>query len=310
MKQSNNWVQRGNDMEGFFKNSIEFKENGQYLKFKNHCIFYNKIGKGETLLLLHGYPFNSYDWNWLLKDLSKNYQVIYFDFLGMGFSDKPKEHRYSFEEYVDIVKEIVKANQLQSVRILAHDLAVSVVQELIAVEKTLDFEIVSVAFMNGGLFTDVYKPRLIQRLLSQSPNWMGKWISNKMSRKAVESSLFRVFGPQTQPNLDLLENYWTILNYNDGKQITYLIGRMVFEKVKYQTRWIDALKTTKIPFCYICGPFDPNSGTHMAKRFLNEYPNRKVYFLSDQIGHWPQVESPSEVMTAYQLFLKDIDQKK
>ncbi|EOQ88974.1 alpha/beta hydrolase family protein [Leptospira yanagawae serovar Saopaulo str. Sao Paulo = ATCC 700523] len=297
-------------MEGFFENAIEFKKNGKYLKFNNHSIFYNSVGEGETLLLLHGYPFNSYDWNWLLNDLSKKYQVIYFDFLGMGFSDKPKEHQYSFEEYVEILKEVIKVYQLRSIRILAHDLAVSVVQELIASEETLDFRILSVAFMNGGLFTDVYKPRLIQRLLSQSPNWMGKWISKKMSRSAVESSIHRVFGPQTQPNVDLLENYWNILNYKDGKQIAYLIGRLVFDKVKYQTRWINALKNTKIPFCYICGPFDPNSGTHMAERFQIEYPNRKVYFLSNLIGHWPQVESPLEVLSAYQLFLKDIEHNK
>lgn len=293
-------------MKGMFQSIDEFLKNGNYIKYKNHSIFYGKVGFGETLLLLHGYPFNSYDWNWMLEDLSKQYQVIYFDFLGMGLSDKPKDHRYSFEEYVEILNEVLMENQIQSVRILAHDLSVSVVQEMLAQEKTLNFEILSIAFMNGGMFTDVYKPRLIQRLLSQSPNWIGKWISNKMSRKAIESSLFRVFGPNTQPNLDLLENYWKILNYNEGKLIAYLIGRLVFDKVKYQTRWTETLKKTKIPFCYICGPFDPNSGTHMANRFLQEYPNRKVYFLSESIGHWPQIESPKEVLSAYYLFIKEI----
>lgn len=293
-------------MLGKFKNANSFKESGSYFDYKGRSIFYGTIGKGETLLLLHGYPFNSYDWNWVLEDFSNHFNLVYLDFLGMGFSEKPKNHKYSFEEYVDIINSLTKELNIKEVQILAHDLAVSVVQEMLATDQNLNFKIKSVAFMNGGLFTDVYKPRLIQRLLSQTPNIVGKFISKKMSRRSVESSLQKVFGPNTQPNEILLEEYWNILNYNDGKNIAYLIGRLVFEKVHYQTRWIQAQKNTNIPFCYICGPFDPNSGTHMAIRFKKEYPFAPVFYLSSFIGHWPQIEAPAEVVSAYLQFQKEI----
>ncbi|XDD47055.1 alpha/beta fold hydrolase [Leptospira sp. WS39.C2] len=296
-------------MDGKFNNSESMKQFGQFFDFQGHSIFYGTFGKGETLLLLHGYPFNSFDWNWVLEDLSKRYQVIFIDFLGMGFSDKPENHLYSFEEYVLILNSLLLKLNIKQVKILAHDLAVSIVQEMVSTNEKLNFEISSIAFMNGGLFTDVYNPRLIQRLLSQTPNIVGKFISKKISRKSVEKSLQQMFGPNTQPSQNLLEEYWSILNYNEGKQIAYLIGRLVFEKVKYQKRWIEALKNTKIPFCYIYGPNDPNSGTQMALRFKKEYPNAPIYNLSNDIGHWPQVESPKEVVTIFLNFQDKLIQK-
>lgn len=296
-------------MKGKFSNVQEWQKAGSYFDYNGSSIFYGVLGKGDPLLLLHGYPFNSYDWNWVIDELSDKYQVVYLDFLGMGFSDKPEDHNYSFEEYTEIINTLAIKLNLKQVQILAHDLAVSVVQEMISHKEKLNFEIGSIAFMNGGMFTDVYKPRLIQRLLSQTPDVVGSWISKKMSRNSVESSLRKVFGPQTQPNQNLLEDYWYVLNYKNGKNIAYLIGRLVFEKVKYQSKWIEALKNTKIPFCYICGPYDPNSGTHMALRFKKEYPDGWLYFLSSQIGHWPQIESPKEVLATYFQFQTEIQSK-
>ncbi|MBM9549059.1 alpha/beta hydrolase [Leptospira sp. 201903074] len=285
----------------------EFEQSGKYLNFQGHSIFYRTLGEGENLFLLHGYPFNSFDWNLVIPKLSKNRKIILLDFLGMGFSDKPKNHKYTFEEYAEIVNAVAKHLKIKEADILAHDLAVSVVQEMLASSEKNLFNIRSVAFMNGGLFTDVYKPRLIQRLLSQTPNVIGKFLSKKMSRKSVEVSLFRVFGANTQPDSHWLGIFWEILNYKEGKSIAYLIGRMVFDKVRYQKRWIGAMSDTTIPFCYICGPADPNSGRHMANRFLKSFPTKPVYFLSELIGHWPQIESPEEVSSKYYQFKKDLE---
>lgn len=294
-------------MKGKFINASALKEFGKFFDYKGNSIFYGTLGEGEPLLLLHGYPFNSYDWNWVMEDLSKHYQLVFIDLLGMGFSDKPQNHTYSFEEYVDLINTLIKKLNFKKIRILAHDLAVSIVEEMLGNIDSLDFEILSVAFMNGGLFTDVYKPRMIQRLLSQTPDAIGKYLSKKIKRNSIENSLKKMFGPETGPNSDLLNEYWNILNYNQGKDIAYLIGRLVFDKVKYQKQWIKTLKNTQISFCYICGPFDPNSGTHMAERFKKEYPFASVYFLSSKIGHWPQVEAPKEVISALMLFQHELN---
>ena len=275
-----------------------WKSAGKYFVFNNNNIFYNQVGNGENLLIIHGYPFNTFEWKDTINELSKTFKITYFDLLGMGFSDKPKNHKYSFEEYCEIANALLTKLNIEETHIFSHDLGVSVAQELIAREDEgkNNFKILSSAFMNGSLFIDVYKPRLIQKILSQSPTFIGKKISRIMTKKMVNKSVLSVFGPFTKPSNEFLEKQWEILNYNQGKDIAYLIGRLVFEKYNYLNRWVNAMQNTTIPICYICGPYDPNSGKHMADRYEEIIPNPTVYLLDKYIGHWPQLEDQTNVI--------------
>lgn len=283
----------------------KWKSKGQYFKYKDQAIFYIYEGKGPCLLIFHGYPYNSFDFKDVWSNLTSTHQVLVPDMLGMGFSDKPKDYAYSFEDHADMYTALLQHFNIAEVQILAHDLGNSVVQELIArdLENQNPFVIKSIAFLNGGLFMDVYKPRLIQRLLSQSPKPIGKLLSRLMSKQSVDKATTEVFGVSTKPSKELLQQFWEVLNYNNGKSIAYLIGRLVFDKVNYQTRWITAMQQTEIPICFINGPADPNSGIHMVKRYDDLIPNPKVFLLTKDIGHWPQLEAPQQVIEAYKNFV-------
>lgn len=283
---------------------MEWKNSGNYFQYNNYDIFYLQEGFGEDLLVIHGYPYNSFEWKECMAILSKTYRVTIFDLLGMGFSDKPKNHHYSFEEYAAIVNALLKKLNITKTHLLSHDLGVSIAQELIARsnENKNHFTILTSAFVNGSLFIDVYKPRFIQRLLSQSPTFVGKLLSKMLSKKMVNTSVKSVFGPHTKPTDDFLEMQWEILNYKDGKSIAYLIGRLVFEKYNYLKRWVNAMQNTTIPMCYICGSYDPNSGLHMAERYQELIPNPKVFILDNYIGHWPQLEDQEGFITAFLKF--------
>ncbi|WP_299442583.1 alpha/beta hydrolase [uncultured Aquimarina sp.] len=290
------------------KEVVAWKNKGRTIDVNGHQVFYIKEGSGPNLLILHGYPFNTFEWKSVWKNLVKEYTVFTFDYLGMGFSDKPKDHDYSFHEHCEIVNSLIEFWGIKQTHILSHDLGVSIVQELLARDLVSQncFKIQSVVFMNGGLFMDSYKPRMIQRLLSQSPKPIGKLLSKLLTKKKLEKSIKSVFGPNTQPTNLLINQFWDILNYNDGKSIAYLIGRLVFDKLNHQERWISAMQNTKIPMCFINGPFDPNSGIHMANRYKELIPDPKVKLLGQDIGHWPQIEDPSGVLLYYQEFRHEI----
>jgi pimeloyl-ACP methyl ester carboxylesterase len=289
---------------------LKWKASGEYLRYKEFSVFYRAEGKGSCLLIVHGYPYNSFDFKDVWPTLISKYHVILPDMLGMGFSDKPSNYSYSFEDHAEMYTALLRHFNISEVHILAHDLGDSVVQELIArsLEKKNPFAIRSIAFLNGGLFMDVYKPRLIQRLLSQSPKPIGKLLSWLMSKKSVDKATSEVFGASTKPSEKLLRDFWEVLNYNNGKSIAYLIGRLIFDKVNYQDRWIKAMQKTNIPMCFINGPSDPNSGIHMAKRYGELIPNPNVMLLSENIGHWPQLEAPEQVLAAYDRFISQVNE--
>lgn len=289
-------------------NVENWKSNGKYFSYNNQNIFYGQDGEGDNLLIIHGYPYNTFEWKETITELAKNFKVTFFDLLGMGFSDKPKNHKYTFEEYCDIVNALLKNLNINEAHIFSHDLGVSVAQELIArnAEGKNNFNIKSSAFMNGSLFIDVYKPRLIQKLLSKSPTFIGKTLSKIMTKTMVNKSVKSVFGPFTQPSDHFLNQQWEVLNYNQGKNIAYLIGRLVFDKYNYLNRWVNAMKNTTIPMCYICGPYDPNSGNHMANRYKVLIPNPKIFLLNENIGHWPQLEDRDNVIKCFNEFINGI----
>jgi pimeloyl-ACP methyl ester carboxylesterase len=276
-------------------------ESGSFFKYNDLQIFYTQRGQGPDLLIIHGYPYSSYEWKECIDVLSKDYKVTALDLLGMGFSDKPEDHKYSYEEHCDIINALLASLNINQTQILSHDLGVSVVQELIArdLDGKNNFRIVTSAFSNGSLFTSVYRPRLIQRLLSQTPKFIGKAISKVISKNAVNKSVKSVYGKNTPPSDVLLDELWDVLNYNKGKEISYLIGRLIFQKVYYQNRWISAMQRTNIPMCYICGPSDPNSGKHMADEYLRLLPKSKVLWMRDDIGHWPMIEDQSGFLELY-----------
>lgn len=288
----------------------KWKSLGNNFKYKDKNIFFYQDGSGDDLLIIHGYPFNSFEWKNTINELSKSYKVTIFDLLGMGFSDKPENHVYSFEEYCEITNLLLMELKITETHIFSHDLGVSIAQELLASTQTNTFKIKSSAFMNGSLFIDVYKPRLIQKLLSKSPKFIGKLLSKIITKKMVLNAVKSVYGPFTKPTDEFLNKQWDILNYNDGKSITYLIGRLVFEKWKHLARWTFAMQTTAIPMCYICGPYDPNSGIKMASRYDELIPNSNIYLLDKYVGHWPHLEDRVNMLSAYHEFLNQIKIKK
>jgi pimeloyl-ACP methyl ester carboxylesterase len=276
--------------------------------YKKQNIFYINEGSGECLLIVHGYPYNGYDFKYLLPALSSRFHVIIPDMLGMGFSDKPVDYPYSFEGHVAMYRSLLDSLNINSIHILSHDLGNSVVQELLAQYESGNhtIKIKSIAFLNGGLFSSVYRPRPIQIILSKSPSLIGKLVSKLISKRSIEKATSSVFGKKTQPSKELLDDFWEILNYNNGKSLAWKIGRLVFEKDIHQQKWIKAMQQTQISMCFINGPSDPNSGIHMAEKYMELIPNANVILLNSEIGHWPQIEDSDGVIDAYTEFINQL----
>jgi pimeloyl-ACP methyl ester carboxylesterase len=157
-----------------------------------------------------------------------------------------------------------------------------------------------VTWLNGGLFNETYRPRLMQKVLSRTP--LGDLASHSpnvlLSQRVLERTINELFGPHTQPSPRMHELFNQILDYNDGKRVTHKVGRFVNDRYLYRNRWVRAMRQTKVPMRMIDGPADPNSGRHMADRYRQLIPNPDVVMLDDGIGHWPHIEAPQAVLAA------------
>lgn len=86
-------------------------------------LHYLSAGQGQTIVLLHGFPYFSGAWYKLFPALSENYRVIAPDLRGFGLSDKPEDPgAYQLSVLVEDIRQLV--NQLSAqepVILVGHD---------------------------------------------------------------------------------------------------------------------------------------------------------------------------------------------
>ena len=296
MKMNAQWL----DLGSFFsyrKNEIDYQ------------IFYRDSAKGilqetnkPTLLLIHGFPTASIDWRHIWNDLDKHFRLLTLDMIGFGLSDKPQDYTYSIHDQADIFQALLNNLDISNYHILAHDYGDTVAQELLARQldreklessnSLIDGKIRSTILLNGGLFPETHRPVLMQKLLI-SP--LGSLLIKLYSYKKFKNT-FSTICSQPIPEEEL-SAYWELLQYNNGTKVMPKLIRYMQERKQYRTRWVGALEKVNTPLRLIDGLADPISGLHMVERYKQLIENYDVVELKE-VGHYPQVEAPQEVLSA------------
>lgn len=285
----------------------DWRAAGRYFDYLGFDIFYRvdgpPPGEAPVLLAIHGYPFNSWDWSLIWPTLTERFTVIAPDMIGLGFSAKPTAYQYSVPDHADMHEALLEHLNVERCHVLAHDLGDSVGQELLARTEFGQHsygspQYQSITWLNGGLFNEAYTPRTMQKLMSATPlgDLMGPLQGSRLSRRMVEPTINEMFGPNTKPSRHLMDRFHEILEYNDGKRVLHKVGRFLADRYTHRNRWVRAMRETAVPMRLIDGPVDPNSGAHMARRYAEVVPDADVVMLADDIGHWPQLEAPREVL--------------
>jgi pimeloyl-ACP methyl ester carboxylesterase len=284
--------------------SQEWKSRGSVFKVAGHDVFcITSVNSSKpALLLIHGFPTSSWDWQYIWEGLSKDFFVIAPDMLGFGFSDKPAK-LYSIMEQADIMETVLAEFGVSRCHILAHDYGDTVAQELLARfnQGATSCELMSVCFLNGGLFPETHHARPIQKFLL-SP--LGFIATRLMGKKSFNKSFCAVFGKDTQPTDAELDEFWKIILYKDGQLNFHRLIRYMSERKQFRERWVSALQMTAIPLRVIDGADDPVSGVHMTERYRELVANPDVVLL-EGIGHYPNTEAPKDVLAHYMTFINE-----
>ena len=286
----------------------QWQQGGKWFKYRDHSIFCRIEGKGEPLVLIHGFPTSSWDWHALWPALTERYFVIAIDMIGFGFSDKPVDYEYSITDQADLISGFISELGVKRCDIFCHDYGVNVAQELLSrdIKGELSYDIHSVCFLNGGLFPEAHQPVFVQRLLSSS---LGGIISRFITRNTYESAMCRLFGPSNQPDQELLHSFWELVEYNNGLGLIHRLVRYIDERRCHRNRWVEALQKTSTPMQFINGVADPASGIEMADRYEEMIDGGNVVRL-EGVGHYPHIETPQRVLATYLDFRQGIDKKR
>ena len=277
----------------------DWADAGRKIVWRGHAIFTRHGGRPDApvLVLIHGFPTASWDWEALWAPLAERWRLVTLDMIGFGLSDKPARHDYSLMEQADLFEHVLALEGIAEYHVLAHDYGDTVAQELLArqAEAGERPRMRSAALLNGGLFPETHRPALIQRLLL-SP--LGPLVGRLASRRSIARTMRRIFGPRTPPDDTLIDAFWTLMTANGGTAVMHRLIGYIVERRVHRARWVGALQDARVPLKLIDGAADPISGAHMAARYCELVPRPDVTMLDD-IGHYPQVEAPAAVLAAY-----------
>ena len=285
----------------------QWKDRGRLIRLQDHDIFVLDEGNPEqpVLLLIHGFPTSSWDWEPMWPMLRQNYRLVCWDMLGFGFSDKPNQRNYTIHGQADIGEALVRELGLNKFHVLAHDYGVSVAQEMLARQQDGNGQGIwlSCCFLNGGLFPESHRALLIQKLML-SP--LGPVLNRILNFDQFTKSFSQVFGEDTKPSREELNEFWQVINYNDGKHLFHNLITYMRDRKLHRERWVAALQNAQIPLAVINGSVDPVSGAHLVTRY--QELNCRLDYLKqlETIGHYPQVEAPETVANSFLEFLATV----
>jgi pimeloyl-ACP methyl ester carboxylesterase len=272
----------------------EWKQRGESEEFRRYEIHtFRQQGPGPLLLLLHGFPSSSYDWRLLLREEAER-NVLAFDFLGFGLSDKPPHHDYSLFWQADLTEELVRRHgDGRPVFVLAHDMGTSVANELMArdLEGKLEMELAGILLFNGSMVLERASPTPAQRALRSRVGPLVARLSSERVFRHQLGSVFSAAHPLTdREGID----QWSLVRYKGGRVLGHRLVSYMDQREEHAGRWHGAIRDWPGELSLAWGLQDPVATTDVLAALRELRPSVPVTELPE-LAHYPQLEDPRQM---------------
>ncbi|MFX1390903.1 MAG: alpha/beta fold hydrolase [Promethearchaeota archaeon] len=98
-----------------------------FAKVNGIKICYKVNGKGDPIFLIHGFGTKKEFWIGQINELSKYFQVIWYDIRGAGKSDRP-DIPYTMKMHVEDLKGLIDYLKIQKTHLIGHSLGSMIAQ--------------------------------------------------------------------------------------------------------------------------------------------------------------------------------------
>jgi haloalkane dehalogenase len=250
-------------------------------------------GEGPPVVLLHGFPDNLHLYDRLLPYLHPARQVVTFDFLGWGASDKPSGYPYTASNQTGDLDAVIEQLGLKRVVLVAHDASGPP-----AIDWALAHpdRVAALVLLNTyyGWTRTLRRPQAI--FLYSTPilrnltravasrfealdrslyRWqVGRFIHDPAVRKELVPLLYAGFRPARPA-------FWSLNND--------LLGTVISRRSS-----MPRMRAFSRPVRIVFGAADPYLNSGVAKRFHELFPTSEL-FLLPAARHYVQVDQPAEV---------------
>lgn len=276
-----------------------------FIKVKGGKVWYEIIGEEKKipLIVIHGGPGYPHFYLKPIRELSKKREVIFYDQLGSGNSDRPNDNSlWTVERFKDELKEIIKHLNLEKYHILGHSWGAALAVSF-ALTKPIGLE--SLILSDSYLSTPLWE-KGINGLIRQLPKNMQKDIKDQNSKRFKKASdeFYRRFVDRfkKRPNafkLSKAKMNNEIYNYMWGPKEHMATG------ILKDFDLTDKLHEITIPVLLLCGRYD-EATPQSSEYFKNLLSNAKLKVFEES-AHYPFWSEKEKYIKIVNDFLQNID---
>jgi len=259
---------------------------------------YTSLGRGATILFLHGFGESKHTWRYLERDLARNYRLYSLDLKGFGDSPKTKDGLYSIYDQALLVENFIKKHRIKNVTIVGHSLGGGVAMVLALMAKKNRLSIKRLVLIN----TMAYNQQLPSMLRLLNTPVIGPLGLRVMSGHwhALEAYKYAFSDDTKIPNEGVEQSAKMIENPDAKYAYIKTVAQLVPDDIEEITT---QYKKITIPTLIIWGEDDISIGVYNAYRLHYILPNSRLKVFS-KIGHMPHEEAPQKVIAEIRKFMK------
>ena len=109
---------------------LEADAPGSFLDIDGTAIHYVEAGKGEDVVLIHGWNGSTFSFRYTIPELAQDYHVIALDLKGYGYSARPKDGDYSLTAQSGIVARFMDRLAVKDAVVIGHSMGGAVATRL------------------------------------------------------------------------------------------------------------------------------------------------------------------------------------
>ncbi len=266
-----------------------------------------------TLIFTNGWSTTAQVWHYFRKDLSQDYNLIFWDEPGLGKSNLPESDDYSLDKYASDPKNIIEQNPANKVILIGHSIGGMIIQELYKLYPDLiQTKVAGLVLMNTTYINPIHTSILsrflilIQNILLKPilylqvytwPIWQLNNILSFLNGGNHLAALVSGFsGKQTKQEFDLTARFMTSARVDVVNK-----GNLAMMKFDNNSR----LKDISIPTLILAGSKDimtkPDASAYMA----SQIPDSQLNIISGA-NHMGLLEYHQDYLVALRAWLKQM----
>jgi len=269
----------------------------QMIKLGNVTLGYRTIGKGPLLILLHGMLTNMHSWDPdLLKKLSENFQVLIFDYPGIGYSTY-KKMQFSVATIVDCLHGLIDKLKLKPYAIIGYSFGGFIAQKF-AIKYPKELKaLVLIGSMCGGNEATWCDEKILQKIERASAKETSgeEQFNQMMSVMFTEATLPRLIARMKKVITTAAIEGLVSFEMQEKE-------RQVVDSFRDNNQLAEQITKLKLPVLVIAGKQDVIVPFANAELLQKKLPNAKLVSYDDA-GHGLFYQYPLDIADNIKEFL-------